>query len=70
MSTPSRVVVCCRPRLRFAHPSGVDDVAGVAISGLPARVEESFLGRRATRVGGALSCAAHVYRGLGVMRTL
>jgi hypothetical protein len=63
------VVACCRPRLHFARPLGVDDVAGVAISGLPARVEEPFLGRRAPRVGGALSCAARVYRGLGALRT-
>jgi hypothetical protein len=51
-STPSRVVACCRPRLRFSRPSGVDDVAGVAVSGLPTRVEEPILGRRAPRVAG------------------
>jgi hypothetical protein len=33
------------------------------------RVEEPFLGRRASRVGGALSCAARMYRGLGALRT-
>jgi hypothetical protein len=42
---------------------------GVAISGLPACVEEPFLGRRAPRVGGALSRAVCVYRGLGALRT-
>jgi hypothetical protein len=42
---------------------------GVAILASPARVEEPFFGRRAPRVGGALSCAARVYRGLGALRT-
>jgi hypothetical protein len=49
------------PRLRVACPSGVDDVAGVAISGLPARVEEPLFGWRAPRVGGALRRSARVY---------
>jgi hypothetical protein len=63
------VVARWRPRFRFARPSGVDDVAGVAISGLPASVEEPFLGRCAPQVGGALNYAARVYRGLGALRT-
>jgi hypothetical protein len=66
---PTGVVACCRPRLRVTCSPGVDDVAGVAILGLPARVEEPFLSRRAPRVGGALSCAARVHRGLGALRT-
>jgi hypothetical protein len=63
------VVTCCRPCLYFVRPSGVDDVAGVAIPGLPARVEEPFLSRRAPRVSGALGRAARVYRGLEALRT-
>jgi hypothetical protein len=62
------VVACCRPRLRFARPSSVDDIAGVAVSRLPARVEEPVFGRRAPRVGGALRCSARVYRGFGALR--
>jgi hypothetical protein len=49
--------------------AGVDDVAGVAILGLPACVKEPFLGRRAPWVGGTLSYAARVHRGLGALRT-
>jgi hypothetical protein len=37
--------------------------------GLPAHVEELFLGRRAPRVGGTLSYAARVHRGFGALRT-
>jgi hypothetical protein len=47
--------------LRVARPPGVDDVTGVAILGLPARVEEPLLGRRAPQVGGAPRCTARVY---------
>jgi hypothetical protein len=67
-STPPRVVACRRPCLRVARPPGVDDVAGVAISGLPASVEEPLFGRRAPRVGGALRCSARVHRGFGALR--
>jgi hypothetical protein len=63
------VVARRRPRLRVTRLPGVDDVAGVAILGLPASVEEPFLGRRAPRVGGALNCAARVHRELGALRT-
>jgi hypothetical protein len=62
------VVDCCRPCLRVARPSGVDDVAGIAVSGLPARVEEPLFGRRAPRIGGALNRSARVYRGFGALR--
>jgi hypothetical protein len=63
------VVACCRPCLRIARPSGVNDIAGVAISRLPARVEEPLLGRRAPRVGGALGRATRMDRGLRTLRT-
>jgi hypothetical protein len=56
--------------LRVARTPGVDDVAGVAILGLPARVEESPLGRRESRVGGTLRCTACVHRELGALRAL
>jgi hypothetical protein len=68
--TPSRMVACRRPCLRFVRPPSVDDVAGVAVSRLPLCVEEPFLGRRAPRVGGALRCSTRVYRGLGPLRAL
>jgi hypothetical protein len=50
--TPSRVVACRRSRIYLARTPSVDDVAGVAVQ-CPARVEEPFLGRRASRVGGS-----------------
>jgi hypothetical protein len=62
------VVACRRPCLRLARPPSVDDVAGVAVSCLPARVEEPFPGWRAPRVGGVLRCPSCVYRGLGPLR--
>jgi hypothetical protein len=62
------VVACCRLCLRFARPPSVDDVAGVAVLCLPARVEESVLGRRAPRVGGALGRVTRVDLGLGTLR--
>jgi hypothetical protein len=68
-STPSRVVACRRPCLRVARASGVDDVAGVTILGLPACVDEPVLDRRAPRVGGTLGCATRVHRGLGALCT-
>jgi hypothetical protein len=55
---------------RVARPPGVNDIAGVAILGLPARVEEPLPSRRAPRVGGALRCTARVYRGLGTLLAL
>jgi hypothetical protein len=58
-----------RPRLRVACPSGVDDFVGVAILGLPARVKESLLGRRAPRVGRTLRCTSRMHRWLGALRT-
>jgi hypothetical protein len=67
-STPPRVVACCCPRLRFARPSGVDDIAGVAVPRLPARVEEPIFGRRAPRVGGAFHRSTLVYRGFRALR--
>jgi hypothetical protein len=56
-------------RLRVARPPGVDDVVGIAILGLPARVEEPLLGRRAPRVRGTLRCAPRVHRWLKALRT-
>jgi hypothetical protein len=64
------VVTRCCTCLRVACPPGVDDVAGVAVLGLPARVEEPLIGRRAPRVGGTLHCAARVDRGLGALPAL
>jgi hypothetical protein len=63
------VVACCRPRLCFARPPSIDDVAGIAVSRLPACVKEPVFGRRAPRVGRALRRCARVYRGFGALRT-
>jgi hypothetical protein len=65
---PAGVVACRRPRLCVARPTGVDDVAGVAILGLPVRVEDPLLDRRAPWVGGTFRCASHVYRWFGALR--
>jgi hypothetical protein len=62
------VVACRRPRLRFAHPSSVDDIAGVAVLRLPAHVEEPVFGRRTPRVGGAFRRSTPVYRGFRALR--
>jgi hypothetical protein len=62
------VVALRRPRLRVARPPGVDDVAGVAILGLPARVKDPLLDRRAPLVGGTFRCASRMYRWLGALR--
>jgi hypothetical protein len=59
--TSSWVVACRCPRLRVAHPPGVDDVASVTVLGLPARVKDSLLDRRAPLVGGLPRRAAHVH---------
>jgi hypothetical protein len=66
---PSRVVACRRPRLRVARPPGVDDVAGVTILGLPARVKDPLLDRRVPLVGGTFRCASRVHRWFGALRT-
>jgi hypothetical protein len=47
------VVACRRSRIHLARPPSVDDVAGVAVP-RPARVEELFFSRCASRVGGSL----------------
>jgi hypothetical protein len=65
--TPSRVVARHRPCLRVARPPSVDDVAGVAILGLPARVEDPVLDRRVPWVGGAFRCTSRVYRWFGAL---
>jgi hypothetical protein len=57
-----------RPCLRVARPPGVDDVAGVAILGLSARVEDPLLDRRAPWVGGAFRCVSRVHRWFGALR--
>jgi hypothetical protein len=49
------VVACRHPRLRVACPLGVDDVASVTVLGLPARVKNPLLDRRAPLVGGSLT---------------
>jgi hypothetical protein len=68
VSTPSGVVACCRSRIRFARPSSVDDVTGVAVPCLPARVEEPFFSRRVSRVSGALRRSTRVHRGFAPLR--
>jgi hypothetical protein len=64
MTTPSRVVTHCRPCLHVALSVSIDDVAGVAVLGLPTRIKDplpdqrsalvGWLPRRATRVDGRL----------------
>jgi hypothetical protein len=61
------VVAHRRPCLRVARPPGVDDVAGVAVLGLPARVKDSLLDRRSALVGGLSRCNTHVTRRLGAL---
>jgi hypothetical protein len=51
------VVAYHRPHLRVARPTGVDDVAGVAVLGLFVRVKDSLPDRRSALVG-RLSCCA------------
>jgi hypothetical protein len=65
---PSRVVARHCPCLCVARPPGVDDVASVAVLGLPAHVEDLLLDRRAPWVGGTFRCASRVYRWLGALR--
>jgi hypothetical protein len=48
---PPWVVAYRRPFLHVARPPGVDDVAGVTILGLPARVKDSLPDRRSALVG-------------------
>jgi hypothetical protein len=55
--TSSWVVSCRCPRFRVARPRGVVDVASVTVLGLPARVKNPLLDRRAALVGG-LPCRA------------
>jgi hypothetical protein len=50
-TAPSRVVACCRPCLRVALSASVDDVAGVTILGLPARIKDPLPDYRSTLVG-------------------
>jgi hypothetical protein len=45
------VVAHHRPRLCVARSAGVDDVAGVAVLGLSARVKDSLPDRRSPLVG-------------------
>jgi hypothetical protein len=66
--TPPRVVACRRPRLCVACPPGVDDVASVTIFGLPARVEDMLLDRRAPWIGEAFRCVSRVYRWFRALR--
>jgi hypothetical protein len=67
-STPSGVVARGRPRVRFARPPSVDDIAGITVPCLPARVEEPFFSRCASWVGGALRRSTRVHRGFGPLR--
>jgi hypothetical protein len=54
---PPWVVAYHRPRLCVARSAGVDDVAGIAVLGLSARVKDSLPDRRSTLVG-RLFCRA------------
>jgi hypothetical protein len=63
-----RVVACCHSRICFARPPSVDDIAGNAVPFLPARVEEPFFSRCASRVGGALRRSTSVHRRFGPLR--
>jgi hypothetical protein len=67
-SAPPRVVACYRLRICFARPPSVDEVAGIAVPCLPARIDEPFFSQRASRVGGALRRSARVHRGFGPLR--
>jgi hypothetical protein len=62
------VVARGRPRIRFSRPPSVDDVAGITVPCLPARVEEPFFSRCASRVGGVLRRSTRVHRGFGPLR--
>jgi hypothetical protein len=66
-STPPRVVARRRSRIRLARPPSVDDVAGVAVP-RPARVEEPFFSRCASRVGGSLRRFTCMDRGFAPLR--
>jgi hypothetical protein len=59
-SPPSWVVAYRRMCLRVARLSGVDDVMGVAILGLPMRVKDSLPDRCSALVGGLSRLATHV----------
>jgi hypothetical protein len=61
------VVACRRPCLCVARLPGVDDVASVAVLGLPARVKDPLLGQHSTLVGRLSRRAARVNRRLGVV---
>jgi hypothetical protein len=61
------VVACRYLCLRVARPPGVDDVASVTVLGLPVRVLDPLLDRRAPWVGGPLCRIARVYRCLGAL---
>jgi hypothetical protein len=50
-AAPLRVVAHRRPCLRVTHSVSVDDVAGVAILGLPTRVKDPLPGWRSALVG-------------------
>jgi hypothetical protein len=54
------MVACRCPRLRVDRPPGIDDVASVAVLGLPARVKDPLLDWRAALVGGLPRRAARV----------
>jgi hypothetical protein len=62
------VVARRRPFLRVARPPGVDDIASIAILGLPARVKDPLLDQCAPLVGGTFCCASRVYRWFGALR--
>jgi hypothetical protein len=58
--TPPWVVAHYRPCFRVACFAGVDDVAGVTVLGVSARVEDSLPDRRSALVGRLSRCAARV----------
>jgi hypothetical protein len=64
------VVARRRLRLCVARPPSIDDVAGVAILGLPTRVEDPLLDRRAPWIGGVFCCASRVHQWFGALRVV
>jgi hypothetical protein len=60
VSTPPWVVAYHRSCLRVARSAGVDDVAGVTVLSLSARVKDSLPDRSSALVGRLSRCAARV----------
>jgi hypothetical protein len=62
------MVACRRPRLRVARPPGIDDVASIAVLGLPTRVKDPLPDRRPALVGRLPRRAARVNLRLRALR--